>query len=393
MIKYIKYRYISLVVLLMLFCTYPYVFHLIFSLPDDRYMGIMFFIILSIFLAFQQHKKNKLPSMITSVMFIQSIIWLIYSLFYSDTTYLSRIFFILLTYLSLQLLIKTNSLVNFVKLYNLTIFIQGVLGVIAFILVFIGILKPIFEYYYSDYRYLFCYGITCSNAVLGKIIRVGGFFDEPGAFAFWGVYALLLNKFTIDDKKIEITIISTLLFTFSAAYFVILPIYLASFYYHKIKSLFLILLIIVPICYITMSNLSGDSDFAHITTERFSNGEIRSTRYDQTDYTKIIFLQSPFWGIGAKNMEQFTEATDNPYEILAKDGIIGFIITYLPLLIIMIRYKSDKRILFGSLILFLNYMQRPFHINEMHHLILYLYCLIIIKIKKSYENSSIINVS
>ena len=57
------------------------------------------------------------------------------------------------------------------------------------------------------------------------LTRVNGFFDEPGAFAFWGMFALLFNKLMFDNKKLEIIIMVSLLFTFSAAYFVLLPIY------------------------------------------------------------------------------------------------------------------------------------------------------------------------
>lgn len=388
------YGFASILILLMLLGSYPYVFHILFDLPDDRFMGILFLILVSLFTLFSNKHFCELPSALINLMVVQSVVWGMYYVMLSDTSYLVRIFFILLAGLSIAYLLKEGRMVRFTKLYNYSLAVQGVLGVVAFFLVLVNILQPIFVHYYSEYRYLYCYGITCSNAVLGNIMRVGAFFDEPGAFAFWGVFALLFNKYTYDNQKLEIVLIVSLLFTFSAAFFVVLPVYLLCFYYNKMRSMFAIALILVPIVYITVNNLSGNSDFAHITIDRFSGGEIRSTRYDQTDYTKELFERSPVFGIGAKNMEQFTESTDNPYEVLAKDGIVGFFFTYLPLFFVSFKYRKDKRVLFGTLVLMLDYMQRPFHINEMHFFILYLYCTLIIMIKDKtnlfqYERSSI----
>lgn len=320
-------------------------------------------------------------------MIIQSIIWFIYFIWFSDTSYLVRIFFLFLTWATLYLLCKKNCIIKFVELYNITIVIQGILGVIAFILFFFNVIHPIFVYHYSEYRYLYCYGITCSNEVLGNIMRVAGFFDEPGALAFWGVFALLFNKLTVDNKIIEIILILTLLFTLSAAYFVILPIYIICYYYKNIRSLLLILIILIPIAYIAINSLGTNSDFAHFTFERFSGGEIRSSRYDQADYTKKLFEESPIIGNGATYMENFSESTDNPYEIFAKDGIVGFIITYLPLFFVAIKCRKNSKIVYGSFILFLDYMQRPFHINEMHYLILYLYCLVALMINNKFSRT------
>lgn len=393
-----KINFSSLIVLLMLLSSYPYVFHILFGLPNDSIMGVLFFIIISLSLFFSK-RRFVLPLIsIRNIMMVQSFVWFMYYFLYNDTSYLVRVFFILLTMLALNLLVRKNSVFQFAKIYNYSLVIQGFLGVIAFFLIYLNFLHPLFVHYYSDTRYLFCYGITCSNAVLGSIARIGGFFDEPGALAFWGVFALLLNKLIFDNKKIEVILIISLLFTFSAAYFLVLPIYLLCFYHDNIKSLSIILLCLVAVCYIAFNNFSGDLDFAHLTTERFSGGEIRSTRYDQTAYTKEIFKESPIWGIGAANLEKYTEATDNPYEILAKDGIVGFIITYLPLIFITLKYVRNKKVLYSSLILFLDYMQRPFHINEMHTFVLYFYCSVIVimncKSKKySYENSSVIDLS
>lgn len=358
---------------------YPYVFHILFGLPPGNVMAVVFLGVVVVYDISNKHRYESVPNQLIQIMLVQSFIWIIYFLYYNDTSYLVRIFFILLAFASIRMLQGKSELLHFSKVYNVTLTIQGVLGVVAFVLVYINILKPVFIHYYSDYRYLNWYIITCSNAVYDNFMRVGGFFDEPGALAFWGIFALLFNRFTYNNRRIEILLLISLLFTFSAAYFILLPLYLLFFYAKEIKHLVITIVVVVPLLFVGFNYLSGDANFAHYTTERFVGGEIRSTRYDQSDYTKKIFEQSPIMGIGAKNLSQDTETTDNPYEILAKDGILGFIATYLPLIFITIKYRKNRNVLCGTILLFLDYMQRPFHINELHFFMLYLYCTIIIR--------------
>ena len=84
--------------------------------------------------------------------------------------------------------------------------------------------------------------------------------------------------------------------------------------------------------------------------------------------------------MGAQNLEvkYGNVAFDNPYEILAKDGIVGCFFTYLPIIFLVIKYLKKKEVMGAVIILSLNYLQRPFHMNEMHYLMLYLFCFVVI---------------
>ena len=194
------------------------------------------------------------------------------------------------------------------------------------------------------------------------------------------MFALLFNKMSVNNRKLEILLIVSLLFTFSAAFFVLLPLYFVFFYSKKSTSIIRLLLVVVPLMFVVFSTLSENAEFQHYTIDRFSGNRISSTRYDQSDNTEIIFKQSPVFGQGGRNFEKMggTTVTDNPYEILAKDGVVGFIITYLPLFYVVIKYRKKKEVLFSSALLMLDYMQRPFHINEMHYFMLYLFCLLVV---------------
>ncbi len=355
----------NIIIVLMQLCMYPYLFFYFWGLPDTNVVAVFFLVIIS-FLCLIKKGKGYIPPAIVIMMACQSIVWLMYFLFYNDTSYLVRVFLILLAYFSLLLLSKDSSLFSFTKVYCNTIAIQGGLGLIAFILIYLDVISPISSISFNDYGDLYeFYGLTFVKVHIGNFARINGFFDEPGAFAFWGMFALLFNKMTFDNKKVEIIIIITLLFTFSSAYFILLPLYLFWFYGNRLKSLILLFVVLAPIAFISVRFLSTNEGFLKYTVGRFDGGTIETTRFDQAEYTKKIFDKSPVFGIGAKNLDASsgTMSSDNPYEILAKDGIVGMFITYLPLLFIAVFFAKKREVLGAILIMSLNYLQRPFHIN------------------------------
>ena len=380
----------NILLVIMQLSMYPYLFYFFLGLPEDNIMSVAYFVIIAILCLYKIKKPGIVPSSVVLIMMIQSVFWMFFCLLHSDTSYIVRIFYIVLAYLMLLLLSKDNSIIKFSNVYNYTIAIQGIMGVVAFFLILINILKPIYSIPFNDNGGLLeFYGLTCSKVHLDNFIRVNGFFDEPGAFAFWGMFALLFNKLVFDNRKMEVIIIISLLFTFSAAYFVLLPLYFLCFYGNKIKSLLVIIVVLAPLVFFVANFLSDNDAFLKYTTERFEGGGIQSTRYDQADLTKKFFESSPIIGVGALNLQDSlgTDVNDNPYEILAKDGILGFLITYLPLIYVAIKYGRKREVLSTVLILFLDYGQRPFHINEMHFFMLYLLCtLIILKYTKGLSN-------
>ena len=97
-------------------------------------------------------------------------------------------------------------------------------------------------------------------------------------------------------------------------------------------------------------------------------------RYELAEEAKQTFMSNPFFGIGAKKMDEGTYMGDNPYETLAKDGIIGTVVTYLPLLFLLYKYRR-KDVLSAVIVLSAGYAQRPFHMNLIHCLFLYMLCL------------------
>lgn len=363
----------------MLLLQYPYILVYFFPfIPGENIIVPIFIVLTSMVLLAHSRLSINLPQSIVSCMVVQSICWIVFFMLHSDTSYINRIFFILLVFTCLLMLVRQKSLGQFLKVYHWWMCIQAIGGALAFILVLSGILHPFLELMPDDYRIISFYGITCSNAVVGNFIRPGGFFDEPGALACWGIFCLLLNKMTYNNKKLEILMIVCLVFTFSAAYFVLIAMYLLFFYGTNIRKSFVYVLLAIVLMGSVFYSLQDNDQFRYMTTERFEGGHIRSKRDIAEEAAKKIFNEHMLIGVGARNLEKVGETTsDNPYEIAAKDGLLGYIITYLPLIFLLIKHRKQWEVIFAIMILMASYMQRPFHINMMHYFMVYLFMLTI----------------
>lgn len=382
-----------IITFLLLITSYPYVINRMFNLPSDQAISMLCLIALGmVSIIFKKH--IKVPTAIHLLIMIQIVGWFTFFLYHSDTSYIVRIFFLLLTYFVIGTLNSTKSLITFVEYNNVIITTQAALAAIGFILVFIGILNTVATYSNIDNRALEFFFITCSNTHIGNFIRPSGFFDEPGALAAWGIFALLFNKLYFRNTRIECVLLVGLLFTFSAAYFIQVFFYLIFFYSNN-KRNFVILILFGLICLTAFQFLSESDEFMRMTIDRFSGGEIRSERTELAEIAKTYFYSSPIMGIGAKNMDSIGYMADNQFETLAKDGIIGTILTYLPYIYLCFRYKFNKPLLLSIFILLLGYLQRPFHINSIHFLMMYLFIAMAIyfnygKSPKSFDNNGML---
>lgn len=367
----------SFLVLLMLFSFYPYVFCNILQINAESVLLVLYTILFLILYITQRKKLLKIPKYIQIIIIAQIITWVLYFLIHADTSYISRVLFILLSFFSLSILLFEGSIVQFVKTYNWIIATMAIAGLPVFFLFALGLIQPLLIFNNLDGREAGFFGLTCSNAFTAGICRVAGFFDEPGAFAFWGIYALIINKLFINCKTVEIFLIIGLMTTLSAAFFVQLFMYVIFFYTRSIKQIIVIVSVLFACGFLAYSTLGDNEQLAYLTVERFEGGQIRSTRNELSKDAKKLFIENPIVGIGAKRLREIGYFDDNPYEIPAKDGIIGFVIIYLPLLVILKRYgRKNIDLVLGVIILFAGYMQRPLHINELHFFMLYLFTIL-----------------
>ena len=264
-------------------------------------------------------------------------------------------------------------------------------GAVTFFLVLLLGITPLFTYVNQDGRDAYCFGLTCTNVYWGNVIRYSGFFDEPGAIANWGIFALLFNKLFINNCWVERALLLCLPFTLSMAFFVQVIFYFLFFYGKSMKKGAFTLIVLIFIGAIAIPLIEDtNKELYSLTLERFeydeSGGLKGNSRADLTAKAKEQFLRKPFLGVGARRLESIDYMSDNPYEVLAKDGILGMIIMYLPILYIAYYKRKDKKVLAALAILSMGYLQRPYHIDLLHPTMLYFFLIMILQDKRNQKS-------
>lgn len=363
--------------LMILFSTYPYVFNLFLPLPPITILMVIVIGFASLLVGIYRIRIQKVLLALMSMQLFAVGISLMYS---RDLEYAKQLLYIIWLFFYFVLLKHFISVKYFLFFYNRIILLVAILGVFSFLGVLLIGLFPLFEYTNMDGRPGYFFYLTFTNTKYGNIIRYSGIFDEPGAMAYWGVFALLTNKLYVKDKYIEIPLILSLLFTFSMAYYIQLFFYLLLFYFHKMtkKGLIGLAIVIGLLLFVVYQSRDTDFDLYKVTLARFEydeySGDFKgNNRSILTEKAAAVFKESPFFGIGPTAFYSIDYMADNPYETLAKDGIWGTFFLYLPLFYSFLLGMRRKEILFASLIIFMGYLQRPFHINMQHYTMLYMF--------------------
>lgn len=373
--------FILIITELFLVCNDPYALHWILPLPSLIIHSVIYFGLLVISVMLANKKIVQIPQSVTLVFSLTIMVWICFAIIHSDTSYLTRVVLLLLTYFLLSILYSSNLFSFFWKYNNRFILIQSFLSLVCFIIVGIGLLSPfIIINNFGDNLYvnLYFYGGCFSKTHIGNIIRPSGYLDEPGALAYWAVYGLMFNYAFIKDKILDKSLPYFTISTLSVAYFTQMGFFLLMKYLKKLYSLIPIaILAFIAINYIE-STKGSEFDVYNMTIARFEYDEdfgiAGNNRQRLMEKSQKLFLSSPWVGVGGQNYGKEGDIGDNPYEILAKDGIIGLIVSYLPLLLILFTNRR-KEVLIALLVIMAGYMQRPLHINFMHYLYLWSFAL------------------
>lgn len=367
-----------LFVLFIMVSAYPFAFCQFMPLPAINILGMLSFLILAGLLVLRR-RLITFPLAFNIIFYIQLLVWGAYSVYHSDSSYITRFVFLSVAYMSMLFIYNYSlkGVLGFLNTFRWVIFAFAIGGTVTFFLVLFDLIEPLFYYTNPDGRVAAFYGLTCTNAFYGNIIRYAGFFDEPGAMAYWGVFSLIVNRLFFHDMKYERCLMICLAFTFSMAYYIQLCLFLL-FVKNKIRALLIFLIVVLSFLLCVHLTKDTDYDISALTIGRFEmnsrTGDVAGdNRSDLSKLAKEQFLKAPILGIGATRMNEIAYMADNPFEILAKDGIVGEVVTYLPLLLI-IGWGIKKRrteCLIIVLILFVGYQQRPFHVDLVHPMILY----------------------
>ena len=202
-------------VVLNIFLLPPSVVSILFPLPGNSAITLLFMLCYVLYLL-KLRSVTFLPNVINWCCAVQIAGWLFLCVYHADSSYITRITYLAATYIGLVCLRNiAGGFLTFVKMYDTVILLMCIGGCLTFFGVFLFNMQPIRLYENLDTRTGYFFGLSCTNMLIGNIIRYSGFFDEPGAIAAWGMVALLYNRLVYKNIKFENILIIALVFTFS----------------------------------------------------------------------------------------------------------------------------------------------------------------------------------
>ena len=337
----------------------------------------------------RRERKDHLPGRIFPLLLVQLIGFSLCFIVHGQPQVIIIQIVITTLFISiLALLNATIGIVTFFKLYNRWIFLMAALGAFTWALTSFAGFTPFYgvpdliDNEREIYNYILTFSVHDSSLTA---MRYSGFFDEPGAMANWGLFALLINKLFVKDKRIEFPLIICLLFTFSMGLYVQLILYFIFFYTQKNnKKKGLIVIAATVFVFLFLSTLKeglGANEarsvydmsigrFTAMFQEGRENNSIAAvdSRKDISDLAKSEFLAHPIFGTNSTEY-----MGDNIYEPLAMYGLVGAAFVYFPIFwLLFSAYKrGDKAVLRMTIIIFVGFLHRPYHRNLLWNLIIY----------------------
>jgi len=349
--------------------TAPFIFY---SWPYHPYKYLAFGCLATMFIFLIDKKGKYLNKNIILIFLIQIIFFSVISFLYSAFRYINNVIQLISCMIIFSYINQYIGFKNFAKSYVIIMILMGIGGTITFFLhILIGI-KPFFEVQYSATGTTYFLGLTSTNVFANvgsfRFLRFSGFFDEPGAFAMYSLFALLMNKIYYNNKKYELLLIATTIFTFSLAYYILIVVYFILFY-NKIKYLkyYIFVTFIIMMLFLYLSNYNGDNQSIRYV-KRYTVGRLEITdegrlrgdnRSRKADIDREVFLNNFYWGdVVGSNV-----SGANVYSVLASHGIFGAMFYYLLIfyfVFLLFRYSKINNIYLKVMILVLaNVFHRP----------------------------------
>lgn len=400
-----KDKIISYSVWAVLFSAYPFMFYNILQISSSILTAITSLILLAVCIYFKCKSANKLILYSILILFL---FWGIQITYRSDGAYFSNIIQNTVLCIIFYAIYNMKDRSSFYKSYVKLMCLMVICGTFVFFILLIFRIPPILEYVNHNGKAGYCWILTCTNTLfeLGdkQLIRYSGLFDEPGTLCFYSLYALLINKITLRNKKIEYILLILPLFTFSLAHIIMVILYVVLFKIHNIRQIiWLSLIILLSFIYLYSYKDSPNDRIYSLTLGRFEmsdNGELQGDNRTSLFKSAIQhFSDAPFLGKGKTFFVENEEYVDaNIAAIGAKYGIIGYIVLFclfhisiFKSIIYNRKIHLDYLLIKSNIILGVTYLQRPDVLNIMQSTSLLLFVLAIIDYQnKVYERKYII---
>ena len=296
-----------------------------------------------------------------------------------DAGYFSLSFQILAGLALFQVLANTDHVDLFARFWVNLHLVIGALGLLVFIGGIAFNLQPLGTFLQRPY---YDFGLAYTNVFyqLGgmKLIRVAGFYDEPGTFAFYMTFALVIARIFGMARWKEVLLIFFGLTSLSMAFIVVTLIWIALSLNRKNFKYLLILVVGATLVLGRLDTEVRDSVY-RVTIDRLSvsssgdrllKGDSRTPRM-KDNYR--AFVDSPIIGHGL-HYDQYVgdkykfSFIVNPVAPFATHGVLGALIVNIHVVILLIVLIKSKRLRrrdksFVLLVLLATLAQRPITIN------------------------------
>jgi hypothetical protein len=354
------------------FCM-TYAFDYPFMLP--LMVGLCFLLFLLIVKNYNG-QSLKIDKPFIQLYIILFFFWIFQMVLRGDLSYISNIFQVLCIvtiYFAITNLVMVKSIA---RQYVYFMIANCIGGSIIMALLLIHNFPPLFQYlHHNGLSMASFYYLTFTNVAydLGNytVIRYSGLFDESGAVAFYSMFALLINKVYLKNKRIELLLIFLPMATFSLAHFVTVVFYSILFYIKRVSSLLLIVLFLGS-TYILLEYSKGTeySYIYKITLGRMQtddSGRIKGdNRTELNENSLFFFKESPVLGKGKTFFEDKTHPIGGIFFYGALYGIVGYIFIYIIFYytITLCLFRNRKLAIWMDgfkccLVIMLNLFQRP----------------------------------
>jgi hypothetical protein len=296
-----------------------------------------------------------------------------------DIGYFSVAFQILAGLALFQVLANTDRIRFFAAFWvNLHLLI-GALGFLIFAGGIAFNIQPLGTFLDRPY---YDFGLTYTNIFYQvgdvKLIRVAGFYDEPGTFAFYMTFSLLMARIFGMARWKEVLLIIFGLTSISMAFIVVTFLWLL---FSLNKQTLKYVLLIVALVAVALGRLDPDiRDRAyHVTVDRFSIAKSGGRLLKGDSRTPIMkdnfraFVDAPIIGHGLHYEEyvgnQYRSSfIVNPMAPFATHGVLGASLVNLHVIVLVIVLLGSKRLrgrekVLLFLVLIATLAQRPITIN------------------------------
>lgn len=282
---------------------------------------------------------------------------------------------------------------------NFGVFISF-LAIVSLVFVLLGLvdLMPVFKRPGDENQMIYMFFLSLSNSVYlingEQFPRVASFFDEPGQFALFLTYMIIIESLTNKPVWRRYVLLLAGLSTLSLAFMFILPLLLILFRLWKFLSPLIVLSVFLAI--FILIDFKDDGNMGTFVYERTlgratyddSRGFVGNNRYESMKAGLDVFYDNPLFGIGSEN---YLGPKTSIMGAVAQYGLIGIIPLYMPFLIVLVYAisKINWLIIIAMATLFITYIQRPLSISFYSMTMVYFVFFVSLKYRKN-NNSQIL---